>query len=98
GQVLGTFAIGSRRRGVPTPHDQRVIAEVTHLARVAVVHTRNQEALRRSEAYLAEAQRLSRTGSFGWDVSTGRIYWSQETFRIFEYEPLTEPTLELFLR
>ncbi len=59
---------------------------------------RAEEALRRSEAYLSEAQRLSRTGSFGWDVSSGKIYWSQETFRIFEYEPLTEPTLELVLR
>src|SRR5580700_10101945 len=49
-------------------------------------------------AYLSEAQRLSRTGSFGWDASSGKIYWSQETFRIFEYEPLTEPTLELVLR
>src|SRR4029077_9502337 len=42
-----------------------------------------EEALRRSEAYLAEAQRLSHTGSFGWDVSSGEIYWSRETFRIF---------------
>ena len=40
--------------------------------------------LRRSEAYLAEAQRLSHTGSFGWDVSRGKLYWSEETFRIFE--------------
>src|SRR5271157_1581525 len=58
---------------------------------------RAEEALRRSEAYLAEAQKLSHTGSFGWDVSTGKIYWSQETFRIFEYDPPTEPTLELNL-
>jgi PAS domain S-box-containing protein len=53
------------------------------------------EQLRRSEAYLAEAQRLSLTGSFGWNISSGRIYWSQETFRIFEYDPATAPTLEL---
>jgi hypothetical protein len=38
----------------------------------------------RSDAYLAEAQRLSHTGSFGWDVSSGKLYWSEETFRIFE--------------
>lgn len=38
-----------------------------------------EQALRRSETYLAEAQRLSRTGSFGWDVSNGEIYWSEET-------------------
>jgi PAS domain S-box-containing protein len=60
--------------------------------------SRAEEALRRSETYLAEAQKLSHTGSFGWDVSTGKIYWSQETFRIFEYDPSTEPTLELVLR
>jgi PAS domain S-box-containing protein len=57
-------------------------------------HKRSAEALRRSEAYLAEAQRLSHTGSFGWDVSSGRIYWSQETFRIFGYELGTMPDLE----
>src|SRR5262249_21070339 len=59
---------------------------------------RTEEALRRSEAYLSEAQRLSRTGSFGWDVSSGKIYCSQETFRIFEYDPATEFTLELLLQ
>jgi PAS domain S-box-containing protein len=53
-----------------------------------------EEALQRSEAYLAEAQRLSHTGSFGWDVSSGEIYWSQETFRIFEYEPAPKITIE----
>src|ERR1035437_3503071 len=41
-----------------------------------------ERALRRSEAYLSEAQRLSRTGSFGWDAVSGQIYWSDETFRI----------------
>src|ERR1700751_2336317 len=55
---------------------------------------RAEEALRRSEAYLAEAQKLSNTGSFGWNLSSGKIYWSQETFRIFGYDSLTEPTLE----
>jgi PAS domain S-box-containing protein len=59
--------------------------------------TRAQEALRQSEAYLAEAQRISHIGSFGWDVASGRIYWSQETYRIFGYDPATEPTLELVL-
>jgi PAS domain S-box-containing protein len=54
--------------------------------------------LQRSEAYLAEAQRLSHTGSFGWKPSTGEIIWSEETFRIFEYDRLTKPTAELVLR
>jgi signal transduction histidine kinase len=51
--------------------------------------------LRRSEAYLSEAQRLSHTGSFGWRPSSGGIYWTDETFRIFEYDPASTPTLEL---
>lgn len=54
--------------------------------------------LRRREAYLAEAQRLSRTGSFGWRVSTGEILWSEETFRIFQYDETTKPTVELALQ
>ena len=54
--------------------------------------------LQRSEAYLAEAQRLSHTGSFGWDVSSGEIYWSDETFRIFELDPKTEITIELIVQ
>jgi len=37
-----------------------------------------QDALRRSETYLAQAQNLSHTGSFGWDISSGQIYWSEE--------------------
>ena len=54
--------------------------------------------LRRSEAYLSEAQRLSHTGSFGWDVLSGEIYWSDETFRIFELEPKTKITTDLILQ
>jgi PAS domain S-box-containing protein len=47
---------------------------------------------------LSEAQKLSHTGSFGWDVSSGELYWSPETFRIFEYEPTTKVTVELGLQ
>jgi PAS domain S-box-containing protein len=53
-----------------------------------------ENALRQSETYLAEAQRLSLTGSFGWRVTTGEITWSSETFRIFECDRATKPTLE----
>jgi PAS domain S-box-containing protein len=59
---------------------------------------RAEDALRRSEAYLAEAQRLSKTGSFGWSVSTGEIRWSEESFRIFQYDRTTKPTVELILK
>ena len=55
------------------------------------------EELRRSEAYLAEAQRISHTGSFGWNVATGEIAWSEETFRIFECDGALKPTMDLML-
>src|SRR5262245_10766881 len=58
---------------------------------------RAEDALQRNEAYLAEAQRLSQTGSFGWRVACGKIYWSDETYRIFEFEPSIRPTLDLTL-
>ncbi|MCP3397119.1 PAS domain S-box protein [Bradyrhizobium sp. CCGB20] len=53
---------------------------------------RTELALQRSEAHLAQAQELSRTGSFGWNVATGEVFWSKETFRIFQYDPETKPT------
>src|SRR5580692_2620118 len=57
-----------------------------------------EENLRRSEAYLAEAQKLSHTGSFGWDVSSGEIFWSQETFRIFGYEPAAKAKIDMVVQ
>jgi PAS domain S-box-containing protein len=69
--------------------DRRVAAQTLEL---------QEEKLQRSEAYLAEAQRLSHTGSFGWRPSTGEIFLSEETFRIFQYDPATKPTVELALR
>ena len=54
--------------------------------------------LQQSEAYLSEAQRISHTGSFGWRVSTGEVTWSEESFRIFQYDRTTKPTVELILR
>jgi C4-dicarboxylate-specific signal transduction histidine kinase len=54
--------------------------------------------LRRSEAYLAEAQRLSHAGSFGWDVSSRNLYWSEETFHIIECDRANQPTIDLVLQ
>ncbi len=64
------------------------------------IHERKtaEEALRSSEAYLAEAQRLSQTGSFGWKPDTGEIVWSDETYRIFEYDRSVKPTIDLLVQ
>src|SRR6266436_4294110 len=57
-----------------------------------------EEKLHQSEAYLSEAQRLSHTGSFGWRVSTGEINWSEETYRIFQYDRTVKPGVEQILQ
>jgi PAS domain S-box-containing protein len=54
--------------------------------------------LRRREAYLTGAQRLSHTGSFGWRLDSGEIVWSDETYRIFEYDRAEKPTLSMVLQ
>jgi PAS domain S-box-containing protein len=57
-----------------------------------------EQKLQQSEAYLSEAQRLSHTGSFAWRVSTGEINWSEEHFRIFQYDRTMPPTVKLILQ
>jgi PAS domain S-box-containing protein len=59
---------------------------------------RTEGALRRSEAYSTEAQRLSRAGDFGWNVSSGQLFWSGESFRIFGYENASAPSVDMVLQ
>ena len=78
----------------------RLVPSVERALREACERTERkkaEEALRRSEMYLAEAQRLSHTGSFGWAPSSGEIHWSEETFRIFECDPATKPTVQVVI-
>ena len=81
---------------------QRRVTEKLRWARDELDRTvqelkKTNEALVKSEAYLAEAQTLSHTGSFGWDVATGELVWSEETFRIFECDRTIKPTVALVL-
>ncbi|MBB5342318.1 sigma 54-interacting transcriptional regulator [Tunturibacter empetritectus] len=75
------------------PSVRRALREASGLAE----RKRAEKALSRSEAFLAEAQRLSRTGSFEWTVLTGEVVWSAETYRLFECAPETTPTVELVI-
>ena len=59
---------------------------------------RIEAALLRSEMYLTEAQRLSGTGSFGWNVASGEIVWSDQSFRIFGADRTTKPTVEFIIQ
>ena len=62
---------------------------------LAIGRQRAEDARRRSETYLVEGQRLSRTGSFSWNIATEEQIWSQEIYRIYEYDPALKPTLDL---
>jgi PAS domain S-box-containing protein len=59
---------------------------------------RAEENLRRSEAFLAQAQEITQTGSWRWNVATGEVGWSTEHFRIFGFDPAaTQPSYETFM-
>ena len=71
----------------PSPSDQQVIEQITHLAGIAIERKLTQEKLTRSERNLAEAQRLTHTGSFIWDINTNDSYLSEEWYRIYGFDP-----------
>jgi len=82
-------------------HPVRHSGEVTEVIGTVMDVTEHElltQELRRREAYLTEAQRLSHTGSFGWRPNTGEIVWSDETYRIFEYDHAVKPTIDLLVQ
>jgi len=88
GTVLGTFAMYYREVRSPGPLERQLIEVATRIAGIGIERCRAQGELRRNEAYLAEGQRLTHTGSFAWNVATQEnAYWSAEHFRIFGLDP-----------
>jgi len=86
-----------------TPHvfNPTRIAVLVLLASQAAISLENASLysdLQRSEAFLAQGQTLSHTGSFGWRVLSGEIYWSEETYKIFEHDRVAKPTLEWIMQ
>jgi PAS domain S-box-containing protein len=82
-------------------------AEIMHIAKEPCLlavsediteRKRVQENLLRNEAFLAEGQRLSHTGSWSWNPVSGEMFWSREMYRIFGITQATKPTLELVLQ
>ena len=88
---VGSLSIAQRR----TTESLRRTRD--HLNETVQELKKSNEALGKSEAYLAEAQALSHTGSAGWNVSTGELIWSEETFRIWGYDRTLKPTMQIML-
>jgi PAS domain S-box-containing protein len=92
GKVIGTFAMYYREPRSPDSREQDTIKHITHLAGIAIQRRLAERARRESEAYLAEAQRLSHTGSWAWAPATGEIrYWSPETYHVLGFDPEAGP-------
>ncbi len=89
-----------RSIGHPILDERGDVVEFVGAAIDVTEHHRAAQALRRSEAYLAEAQRLTKTGSWAMDPCADRvIYLSQETYRIFGFNPADGiPSIERFMQ
>jgi signal transduction histidine kinase/HAMP domain-containing protein len=103
-QPLARLVEGSRKLAEGEFHSQVAIQGEDELARLGHVFNETAdklrslyEEIRRSEAFLAEGQRLSRTGTFSWRTETDEVTWSEELYRIYELQPGTPATLELSL-
>ena len=77
----------SAKSASPTPLQTDLIGQFTHIASIAVERAQAEEALRRSQAQLARAQRLSTTGSFSYRAATDELTLSEETCRICGFDP-----------
>ena len=95
GKVMGVCSIYYDNHRTPVPFDHGLIEQISRIASVVVERTQNDATLRRSEAFLAETRRLSSTGGFTKRVSTGEIIWSEEVYRMFEFDPNRPVTLDM---
>ncbi len=88
GKVIATFAMYYREQRSPSRRDQEIIEQITHLAGVAIERKLTYDQLQRNETYLAEAQRLTHTGSWAYSPAAKKtLYWSDEMFQIFGLDP-----------
>jgi C4-dicarboxylate-specific signal transduction histidine kinase len=73
--------------GAFTPQRAAVLDLLAAQAAISLENARLYADLQRSEAFLAEGQTISHTGSWSWDAHTGRLVWSNEHYRIFGVDP-----------
>jgi predicted ATPase/signal transduction histidine kinase len=81
-------------RGAFTPDRVTVLQLLASQAAISLENAGLYSELQRSEAFLADGQRIGKTGSFGWNVASGEIYWSDETYSIFEIDRAAKPSFD----
>ncbi len=98
GEVLGSFGVYRHDGGSPSVFHQELLEKFAHIASIAAERARAEDDLRRNEAFLVQAQRLTQTGSLWWKTSTGKITWSAQSYRLMDYPASVTPSVELTLR
>ncbi|AUX47543.1 uncharacterized protein SOCE26_090640 [Sorangium cellulosum] len=98
GRVLGAFGIYATEPRTPAKPDLELLERCTHVTSIAVERSQSEEALRRSEACRAEAERLSRTGSFGFDIRSRDFTMSDGICEIVGLPRTPRPTLDQVAR
>jgi signal transduction histidine kinase len=92
-QAVGVLEVFSRKP--ISPATVETLSTIAETIALGIQRAQGEAALRRSEAFLAEAQHLSRTGSFSWRVATDEITWSEQAYRVFEFDQGVSVTLDL---
>jgi len=99
---LRTLRLDARPLSFPVHPERRLLVtfqDITERKQAeAAKDLRSEAELRRSEAFLAEGQRLSLTGSFSWKVATDEMTWSEQLYRIYELEVGVPVTFEMIRR
>jgi PAS domain S-box-containing protein len=85
-------------RRVPLRDERGAVIKWYSVASDIEDQKRAEDALRKSEAYLDQAQQLSHTGSFGWNVVTGEIIWSKEAYQILGIDRAVRPNIDLIMQ
>ena len=84
-----------QKHDIPRPSRIAILTVLASQAAISLENACLYSDLQRSEAFLSQGQRISQTGSFGWSVASGELYWSEEIYNILEYNPVARATLDL---
>ncbi|HUN77126.1 MAG TPA: AAA family ATPase [Steroidobacteraceae bacterium] len=94
-QLVGALCLENNLTpGAFTPERVSVLQLLASQAAISLENAGLYFDLQRSEAFMSQAQKISQTGSFGWGVASGEIYWSDETYNIVELSRGTKPTVD----
>jgi len=94
-RALGVLTLANRAENSFSQEDIDFLVRAAGQVAIAIENASLYSDLQRSEAFLARGQSISHTGSFRWSVLSGEIYWSEETYNIFQHDRAVKPTLEL---